>query len=540
MYKFNNNSNLLIMKKLLFLASILIFGIANAQVFSENWDGDGPGIAGWTVIDGDGLTPAEPVNFITAGWATADRGGPPPNYGGPDGDFAAASTSWYDPVGTSNDWLISPVISVPDDGEEYFVKWDAKAQDALYPDGYNLMLSTTAGNTLEDFTVTLFSTAAENAEWITRIASLEDYAGEDITLAWVNNSTDQFVLLIDNISVELINVELPDCPTLEAPLNEAVDVDNTGIVTLSWIPAETGGDVTSYSVYVGTSTIDMGLVASTTENFMDITGFASGTTYYWTVLANGIVGTSDACETFSFTTMPSEFDPYCGPLEFSFTVEPITLVDFAGIYNETSPEGTIPHENWIDQTAEVTIGETYDITLKGFTAGSWENRFAVFIDWNQDGEFTGDEIIEISETITNSTGYDDESAVQSITIPESALEGVTRMRVKKIFGTTSYLDPCLGASFGQAQDYSINVSSTMSTRDLTASKLGVYPNPANDVLNIAGKEVQIVKVYNVLGQQMKVTHFNNSVNVQGLASGTYVLQVEDVEGNIKTTKFIKK
>ena len=72
------------------------------------------------------------------------------------------------------------------------------------------------------------------------------------------------------------------------------------------------------------------------------------------------------------------------------------------------------------------------------------------------------------------------------------------------------------------------------------AKMSVYPNPANDVLNISGKEVQIVKVYNVLGQQMKVMHSNNSVDVQGLASGTYVLQVEDVEGNIKTTKFIKK
>ena len=72
------------------------------------------------------------------------------------------------------------------------------------------------------------------------------------------------------------------------------------------------------------------------------------------------------------------------------------------------------------------------------------------------------------------------------------------------------------------------------------AKMSVYPNPAKDVLNISGKEVQIVKVYNVLGQQMKVMHFNNSVNVQGLTPGTYVLQVEDVEGNVQNIKFIKK
>lgn len=178
---------------------VMVFcGTAFGQIFQENWDGNGPGIMAWTIIDGDGNTPAEPVNYVTDGWVVVDRGGEPPNFGGPDGDHAALSTSWYDPAGASNDWLISPQITIPA-GETANLVWDAKAQDPLYPDGYELKLAPNGGNTIQDFTVTLFSVESENPEWITRSVPMSAYAGQTIRLAWVNNSTDMFVLLIDNI-----------------------------------------------------------------------------------------------------------------------------------------------------------------------------------------------------------------------------------------------------------------------------------------------------------------------------------------------------
>ena len=63
------------------------------------------------------------------------------------------------------------------------------------------------------------------------------------------------------------------------------------------------------------------------------------------------------------------------------------------------------------------------------------------------------EVYEITQTIVNSNGTDGVQAVQTLAVPATALNGTTRLRVKKIFGTTNFLDPCLGASFGQAEDY---------------------------------------------------------------------------------------
>ena len=161
--------------------------------------------------------------------------------------------------------------------------------------------------------------------------------------------------------------------------------------------------------------------------------------------------------------------PYCGPIVFTATtdpVEPITLVNFAGINNSTSAlpgtnNGTtiIAHEDYTTITGNVTAGSSYTIILKGNTVGNYTNRFMVFADWNQDGDFADtSEAYTITQTIANSNGEDAVQATQSLLVPPTALTGTTRMRVKKIFGTTAYVDPCLGTLYGQVEDYSLTVA----------------------------------------------------------------------------------
>ena len=59
--------------------------------------------------------------------------------------------------------------------------------------------------------------------------------------------------------------------------------------------------------------------------------------------------------------------PYCGPIDFTTNVEPITLVNFAGI-NNTSLEtlnGSPDHEDFTSISGTVIAGSSYTITLKG-------------------------------------------------------------------------------------------------------------------------------------------------------------------------------
>ncbi|MDO5509216.1 MAG: choice-of-anchor J domain-containing protein [Weeksellaceae bacterium] len=524
------------MKRFL-LFSVLIFASqVYGQIFQEDWDGSGPGIAGWTVIDVDANTPSATVaSYMTDAWVVLDQGGTP-NLDGPEGNFVAVSTSDYTPAGTSNDWLISPVIELPTGNISVF--WNARAQDPNYRDGYELRLAPNAGNSPEDFTVTLLSVAEESSTWANRSASLNEYVGTSVRLAWVNNSTDKFLLLIDNILVDVVENVAPSCSALLSPADEAVGVDPQGIV-LSW---EASDSATSYQLFVGSSPSTLNYIDSVTNTSTPLFGLQYSTTYYWSIVPSNDTADAQACAVFSFTTMDSPFAPYCGPLVYYLTTEPITLVDFAGINNATSAEGaeSAGHMDFTDQVGHVVPGETYTITLQGYTGGNYANRFVIFIDWNQNGVLDdAGEVYEVTQELVNSTGTDGQQVTHEITVPANALIGETRMRVKKQFGPNYYTDPCMAPGFGQAADYTLQVGSlSVGEQELAAMK--IYPNPVKDVLHIQGDAWVEAKIYNYLGQQIHAKIQGGTVQVSHLSPGNYVLQLQQSNGEIRSFKFIKR
>ena len=155
--------------------------------------------------------------------------------------------------------------------------------------------------------------------------------------------------------------------------------------------------------------------------------------------------------------------PYCAQT-FTSNVEPITLVNFAGINNTTSAlvgldNGTtiIALEDYTATIGNVTAGSSYPITLKGNTDGGFTTYLRVYVDWNQNNDFTDvGESYDIGR-IVNSTGVDAVQLVGSILVPPSALTGNTRMRVVKRYN--AYGISCqTGAGFGQAEDYTLTVA----------------------------------------------------------------------------------
>ena len=64
------------------------------------------------------------------------------------------------------------------------------------------------------------------------------------------------------------------------------------------------------------------------------------------------------------------------------------------------------------------------------------------------------------------------------------------------------------------------------------SELFIYPNPAKEKVTIEGIEATEVKVYNALGQRVKMVRGTNEINVSGLPEGVYLLRIADIEGRI--------
>ncbi len=114
-------------------------------------------------------------------------------------NMIAASTSWYTTPGTADDWMILPAQQIDDNT---ILSWRAMAADREFADGYGVYVST-IGDHPEDFNFdgTVFYTKAEEGDWITHSVSLAEYAGQQVWIAFVNNSTDKSRLYIDDIAV---------------------------------------------------------------------------------------------------------------------------------------------------------------------------------------------------------------------------------------------------------------------------------------------------------------------------------------------------
>lgn len=212
--------------------------------------------------------------------------------------------------------------------------------------------------------------------------------------------------------------------------------------------------------------------------------------------------------------------PYCGPIAFTFNVEPITLVQFAGINNSSTATAALAsgaHEDYTTIFGSVSAGSSYPITLKGNTDGNFTNRFMVFADWNQDGDFADvNEAYTITQTILNSTGVDAIFASQVLTVPGNALVGNTRMRVKKIYGTTDYTDPCLGAGYGQVEDYSL----TVTLPSCPAPSLGIATVTSSTTADLSwtsGGAANAEVVIQVAGTGVPSVANDTGVNVSGAA-----------------------
>lgn len=120
-------------------------------------------------------------------------------------DTFAVSTSWLNPSGTAAAWLVTPAISSITVNS--VLTWDAMAPDLNNADGYEVYAAITTTNTpvVTDFTTLLFSTVAEKNTWQTHGISLATFAGQNIRIAFKNNSTNKYQLWLDDISVTNIS-----------------------------------------------------------------------------------------------------------------------------------------------------------------------------------------------------------------------------------------------------------------------------------------------------------------------------------------------
>lgn len=265
-----------------------------------------------------------------------------------------------------------------------------------------------------------------------------------------------------------------------------------------------------------------------------LSGFANGT-----VVVRAI--TADNSELYDEITITITNQRPC-TVSFPGSTEPITVVQFAGINNTSSAivgEETPEQENFETITAEVALGQEYPITVKGNTNGNFVHHVTAYVDWNRNNSFEDEGEEYNIGTLEDSTGEDNISVTGTVSVPQNAPLGLTKMRVIKKFNTQA--PSCNTVGYGQAEDYTINVNTEIAATDgFAKNTMSIYPNPTGGIVNIqAHEKIEVAEVFNSLGQQVFKSN-NSQLNLSQLQNGIYLLRVQTNGGKSQTFKVIKK
>jgi hypothetical protein len=311
-----------------------------------------------------------------------------------------------------------------------------------------------------------------------------------------------------------------------------------------WIDYNADGDFTDSGEQVWTKAAATTTPATGTFT-IPTTAITGATRMRVSMKYNGI---PTACETFSYGevedytvnlqagggTTPTA---YCTSKGNSVADEYIGRVQFGTINNTSTGGGG--YSDFTSISTSVNKGSAYTITVTpAWTGSSYSEGYSVWIDYNADGDFTdsGEQVFtKAASTATPATG--------SITIPATATTGATRMRVSMKYNGIP--TACETFSYGEVEDYTINIAGTGKGGETAVAKLGttisLYPNPAETQLNIVNStEKATYKVYSITGQELlHGTVGNTPIDVSQLAQGNYLIQITDNE-KATTLRFIKK
>ncbi|HRX69439.1 MAG TPA: GEVED domain-containing protein, partial [Tenuifilaceae bacterium] len=327
-----------------------------------------------------------------------------------------------------------------------------------------------------------------------------------------------------------ITQSVPDTQAPTAPTNLAASSVTQTTLTLSWTASTDNVGVTGYDVYRNGS-----LLASTSGTSYNVSGLSAATTYSFYVKAKDVAGNvSTASNTVNATTLANTVT-YCASKGNNVNYEWIQRVNFCEIDNNSGKNSG--YVDFTSMIATVALGETLPINFQaGFASSSYTEYWSIWIDFDQNGTFDTD------ERVVNGSSSSSELLTADVVIPTDALLGATRMRVSMKYNAAQ--TACETFSYGEVEDYTINILQTR-TGGVVTESLGesldsnpaesymVYPNPANDYVNISLQGIRgdvSLRIYDLQGRLVKETMLNSldsQIDVSDLSKGVYIISVDE-------------
>jgi len=222
---------------------------------------------------------------------------------------------------------------------------------------------------------------------------------------------------------------------------------------------------------------------------------------------------------------------YCASSGNDSSEEWIESVQFSAFSHVSGNDGG--YGDFTDNPHLMVIGSTQELVLTpGFSGATYSEQFRIWIDYNQDGVFSQNEMVY------DSGEGSAQAATGSFTIPQSALSGSTRMRVVMRYVGGFFGGPppeqCESYAYGETEDYCVFLEEVVSVDELTGASISVFPNPTKGAFTIdLGAEASTLQdlsfqLMDMTGRVVETNDFITSrdvIDVNHLQSGMYSLHI---------------
>ncbi|PQJ32150.1 peptidase S8 [Nonlabens arenilitoris] len=264
-----------------------------------------------------------------------------------------------------------------------------------------------------------------------------------------------------------------------------------------------------------------------------INGLTATTSYQAQVRSvcdDGSVSAYSSSITFSTTSVQ-----YCASNGNSVADEFIGRVQFNTI-DQSSVAGAGGYTNYTNVSTNLSKGTDYTLTVTPTWTGTvYAEGYAAWIDFNQDGDFN-----DSGETVWTAAASQNTPASGSISIPNSALSGATRMRISMQYNAIPA--SCGSFNYGEVEDYTVIISnstvdttapsapSSLTSSNLTESTVDLNWTASTDNIGVIAYEVR-------RGTTVLTTTANTSIQITGLVIGTsysFNIRAVDAAGNISS------
>ena len=217
----------------------------------------------------------------------------------------------------------------------------------------------------------------------------------------------------------------------------------------------------------------------------------------------------------------------CAPSMNCGVGDGLTLFQMLDIDNPSGCEG---YGDFTDQMTNVEQGGVHDVTM---TTGYGNQYVRIWIDMNDDYNYTLDELILDNYVIASGSSGGTYTETTQATIPADAPLGMHSMRVKTNWNAPVPDDACEVTTYGETEDYMVNIVTSLGIgeTELTSSQFVIYSiDNENFTVKLTTDYSDLItfSVYDISGRLIN----SNSINKTDNTSFIYYLNMSEVESGM--------